>query len=292
MFKKITLILFGIIGLVLTFGSEGAYDSSLSLKNEDRPKVTLSHMSWDDSLASTAVIKNVLEDEGFQVNLVQLDPTFIFSSLATGDSDFSVSPWLPITHESYMEEYGEDLDIIGSHTDGAQMALVAPAYMEIESIDELTNEADQTITGIEPGAGITLQIDDILAHYDNLSDWNHQQSSTGAMLTELGQAYNNQEEIVVAGWTPHWMFIDYDLVMLEDPEEIFGLEESITTVAREGFDEDNPTAYQIISNFSWDLEDIQEVMLDLQDISPDAAARKWIDNNPDKVAEWTEGISE
>lgn len=191
-----------------------------------------------------------------------------------------------------MEEYGEDLDIIGSHTDGAQMALVAPAYMEIESIDELTNEADQTITGIEPGAGITLQIDDILAHYDNLSDWNHQQSSTGAMLTELGQAYNNQEEIVVAGWTPHWMFIDYDLVMLEDPEEIFGLEESITTVAREGFDEDNPTAYQIISNFSWDLEDIQEVMLDLQDISPDAAARKWIDNNPDKVAEWTEGISE
>lgn len=292
MFKKIALILFGIIGLVLTFGSEGAYDSSLSLKHEDRPKVTLSHMSWDDSLASTAVIKNVLEDEGFQVNLVQLDPTFIFSSLATGDSDFSVSPWLPITHESYMEEYGEDLDIIGSHTDGAQMALVAPAYMEIESIDELTNEADQTITGIEPGAGITLQIDDILAHYDNLSDWNHQQSSTGAMLTELGQAYNNQEEIVVAGWTPHWMFIDYDLVMLEDPEEIFGLEESITTVAREGFDEDNPTAYQIISNFSWDLEDIQEVMLDLQDISPDAAARKWIDNNPDKVAEWTEGISE
>lgn len=292
MFKKIALILFGIIGLVLTFGSEGAYDSSLSLKNEDRPKVTLSHMSWDDSLASTAVIKNVLEDEGFQVNLVQLDPTFIFSSLATGDSDFSVSPWLPITHESYMEEYGEDLDIIGSHTDGAQMALVAPAYMEIESTDELTNEADQTITGIEPGAGITLQIDDILAHYDNLSDWSHQQSSTGAMLTELGQAYNNQEEIVVAGWTPHWMFIDYDLVMLEDPEEIFGLEESITTVAREGFDEDNPTAYQIISNFSWDLEDIQEVMLDLQDISPDAAARKWIDNNPDKVAEWTEGISE
>ena len=96
----------------------------------------------------------------------------------------------------------------------------------------------------------------------------------------------------MAGWTPHWMFIDYDLVMLEDPEEIFGLEESITTVAREGFDEDNPTAYQIISNFSWDLEDIQEVMLDLQDISPDAAARKWIDNNPDKVAEWTEGISE
>ena len=124
MFKKIALILFGIIGLVLTFGSEGAYDSSLSLKNEDRPKVTLSHMSWDDSLASTAVIKNVLEDEGFQVNLVQLDPTFIFSSLATGDSDFSVSPWLPVTHGSYLEEYGEDLDIIGPHMDEAKMAYV------------------------------------------------------------------------------------------------------------------------------------------------------------------------
>lgn len=292
MFKKLALIVFGILGLILSFGSEGAYESTLNTEEGDKPRITLSHMSWDDSLASTAVIKNVLEDEGFIVDLVQLDPAFLYSSLATGDSDFSVSPWLPTTHESYIQEYGDQLDVIGPHTEGAQIALVVPSYIEgIESISDLTNQADQIITGIEPGAGITLQIDDVMDEYNNLSDWDHQQSSTGAMLTELRQAYNNEEEIVIAGWTPHWKFIEYDLTILEDPKEVFGMEENLTTVAREGLEEDNPVAYQIISKFSWDLEDIQEVMSDLQEMSSDAAARAWIENNPDKVAEWTENIS-
>lgn len=292
MFKKLALIVFGILGLILSFGSEGAYESTLNTEEGDKPRITLSHMSWDDSLASTAVIKNVLEDEGFLVDLVQLDPAFLYSSLATGDSDFSVSPWLPTTHESYIQEYGDQLDVIGPHTEGAQIALVVPSYIEgIESISDLTNQADQIITGIEPGAGITLQIDDVMDEYNNLSDWDHQQSSTGAMLTELRQAYNNEEEIVIAGWTPHWKFIEYDLTILEDPKEVFGMEENLTTVAREGLEEDNPVAYQIISKFSWDLEDIQEVMSDLQEMSSDAAARAWIENNPDKVAEWTENIS-
>lgn len=292
MFKKLALIVFGVIGLILSFGSEGAYESTFNTGVGDKPRITLSHMSWDDSLASTAVIKNVLEDEGFLVDLVQLDPAFLYSSLATGDSDFSVSPWLPTTHESYIQEYGDQLDVIGPHTEGAQIALVVPSYMEgIESISDLTNQADQIITGIEPGAGITLQIDQVMDGYNNLSGWDHQQSSTGAMLTELRQAYNNEEEIVIAGWTPHWKFIEYDLTILEDPKEVFGMEENLTTVARKGLEEDNPVAYQILSNFSWNLEDIQEVMLDLQEMSPDAAARVWIENNPDKVAEWTENIS-
>ena len=292
MFKKLALIVFGILGLILSFGSEGAYESTLNTEEGDKPRITLSHMSWDDSLASTAVIKNVLEDEGFIVDLVQLDPAFLYSSLATGDSDFSVSPWLPTTHESYMQKYGDQLDMIGPHTEGAQISLVVPSYMEgIESISDLTNQADQIITGIEPGAGTTLQIDEVMDKYNNLSDWDHQQSSTGAMLTELRQAYNNEKEIVIAGWTPHWKFIEYDLTILEDPKQVFGIEENLTTVAREGLEEDNPVAYQIISNFSWDIEDIQEVMLNLQEMSTDAAARVWIENNPDKVAEWTENIS-
>lgn len=292
MLKKIALIVFAILGLILSFGSEEAYESGFSLDGQTPQRITLSHMSWDDSLASTAVIANVLEDEGFVVDLVQLDPAFLFSSLATGESDFSVSPWLPITHEAYIEEYGDQLDIIGPHTEGAKVALVVPSYMEgVESIEDLTDQANQTVTGIEPGAGITQQVDEVMNTYENLTDWDHQQSSTGAMLTELRQAYNNQDEIVIAGWTPHWKFIDFDLTILDDPENVFSLAENITTVARPNFAEDHPEAYQIIRNFSWEIEDIQDVMLDLQERSPDAAAREWIDENPEKVAEWTENVT-
>lgn len=293
MLKKIALIVFAIIGFILSFGSEGAYESAFSLDGDSRPGLTLSHMSWDDTLASTAVITNVLRDEGFDVDLVQLDPAILFSSISTGDSDFSVSPWLPRTHQSYMEEYGENIDELGPHTEGAVVALVVPAYMEdVNSIEDLTDQANKTVTGIEPGAGITEQTSEVMASYSNLSDWDHQQSSTGAMLTSLRQAYNNEEEIVFPGWTPHWMFIEFDLKVLEDPQDVFGTTENLSTIAREGLEEDNPVAYQIIDNFNLMIEDMQEIMLSMQDdMSPEAAARQWMDENPDKVAEWTEGVT-
>lgn len=292
MFKKILLGIFALLGLVLSFGSEGAYDSAFSLGGEVRPSVTISHTSWDDGISGTAVIANVLRDEGFDVELVQLDPAILFSSVATGDSDFSVSPWLPVTHGAYMEEYGNRIDHIGTHTPGAVTGLVVPEYMEdLNSIEDLSDEAGQVITGIEPGAGISSQTDIAIETYPNLSDWDHQQSSTGAMLTSLRQAYNNQEEIVIAGWTPHWKFIDYDLKILEDPQNVYGDGENLDTIARVGLENDNPIAYQIIENFSWEIEDMQQVMLYLnEDMSPTDAARMWMDENPEKVAEWTEGI--
>ena len=290
MLKKIILIVFAIIGVILSLGSEGAYESTFSLEGEDNPRLTLSHMSWDDTLASAAVIKSVLEDEGFEIDLVQLDPAILFSSVSTGDSDFSVSPWLPRTHQSYMDEYGENIVDLGPHTEGAVVGLVVPEYMEdVNSITDLTDQANQTVTGIEPGAGITEQTSEVMASYSNLSDWEHQQSSTGAMLTSLRQAYNNEEEIVFPGWTPHWKFIEFDLKVLEDPEDVYGTTENLSTIAREGLEEDNPVAYQIIDNFNLTIENMQEIMLSMQDgMSPEAAARQWIDKNPDKVAEWTD----
>lgn len=293
MFKKVVLVFFAIIGLFLSFGSEGAYETTLSFGEKNRPGVTISHTPWDDAIASSAVITNVLREEGFDVEVVQLDPAILFSSIATGDSDFSVSPWVPITHGQYMEEYGEQIDRIGPHTQGAQSSLAVPTYMEdVNSIDDLTNEANQTITGIEPGAGMSEQTNNAINTYSNLSGWDHQQSSTGAMLTSLRQAYNNQEEIVLPGWTPHWKFIEFDLKLLEDPENAYGEDEEIITIARQGLENDNPMAYQIIDNFSWEIEDMQQVMLYLQDdMSPEAAAERWVGDNPEKVAEWTEGVT-
>lgn len=253
----------------------------------------MSHNSWDDGIGTTAVVANVLRDEGFEVDLVQLDPAILFSSIATGDSDVSVVPW-SITHSPYMEEYGENIDNMGSHASGAANGLVVPAYMEeINHVEDLTDEADKTLTSIEPGAVIIEQAKTAIDTYDNLSDWEVQPSSTGAMLTSLGQALQNEEEIVMTGWTPHWKFVEYDLKMLEEPEEAFETGEDLIKIASENFAEENPIAYQIIDNFSWSIEDVQEVMTYIQeDITPSEAARKWMDQNPEKVADWTEGISD
>lgn len=287
MFKKIVLGILAVIGLILTFGSKGAYETTFSFSGEQKPNITLSYTSWDDGIATSAVIANVLRDEGFQVTPVQLDPAILFNSLATGTSDFSVSPWL-LSHGNYIDEYEEQIDVVRAHAEGAENGLTVPTYMEdINSIEDLTNEANQTITSIEPGASLIDQANNMLESYPNLSDWDLQVSSTGAMLTALRQAYGNEEEIVITAWRPHWMFQEFDLKILEDPEGSYGTGESLLTIARLGLKDENPRAYEILENFSWTVEDMQQVMAYLQDdLAPDAAARKWMDENPDKVSEW------
>ncbi|KAA9299106.1 glycine betaine ABC transporter substrate-binding protein [Aerococcus tenax] len=290
MFKKIALALLAVLGLLLTFGSEDSYKSSLfSGGGAGGERVTLAYVNWDSEVASTHLIGEVLRNEGFQVEMVPLDNAIMWSSIASGESDAMVSAWLPITHADQLEKYGDQIVHAGQSLDSARIGFVVPTYMDqVDSIEDLTTEAGQKITGIEPGAGTMQTSARVLEEYPNLSDWTLESSSSGAMTASLGQAYNNQEEIVVTGWNPHWIFAKYDLKYLDDPKGVFGEEESIHTFTRQGFQEDNPRAYQILANFHWTLEDMESVMLDIANgTDPSQAAQKWIEANPDKVSEWT-----
>lgn len=153
-------------------------------------------------------------------------------------------------------------------------------------------QLNYTITGIEPGAGITERTEQALEEYDNLQDWELETSSTAGMMGQLDSAINNEEPIVVTGWTPHYKFEMYDLKFLEDPENVYGDSEYVHTMSRLGFEEDMPEAYAILDNFSWEVEDMQEIMLAAQDVEFEEAAADWIEDNRDTVDSWTEGVDE
>lgn len=153
-------------------------------------------------------------------------------------------------------------------------------------------EMDYTITGIEPGSGITESARATLDAYDNLEGWELQESSTGGMMVELEQAISNEEPIIITGWQPHHIFEIHDLKILDDPKESFGAEENIHTMTRIGLEEDMPDATAILDNFSWEIEDMQQIVLDAQDVPFEEAAQTWYDANQDLVSEWTEGVPE
>ncbi|UFT99875.1 glycine/betaine ABC transporter [Radiobacillus kanasensis] len=161
---------------------------------------------------------------------------------------------------------------------------------QASSTGNVGEQVEFTITGIEPGAGITQATDKALTEYENLSGWEQQKASTGAMLTELGDAIDNEEPIVVAGWTPHYMFAKWDLKYLKDPKNVYGDVEHISTIARKGLKEEMPEAHTILDRFQWEPADMEEVMLAAQDSSFEEAAQQWIDKNQDTVAKWTEGV--
>ncbi|MFZ3578935.1 glycine betaine ABC transporter substrate-binding protein [Virgibacillus sp. DJP39] len=159
-----------------------------------------------------------------------------------------------------------------------------------EDTTNLGEDLEYTITGIEPGAGTTTLARNTLKEYKNLEGWKLLEGSTAGMLTELGEAIDNKEPIIVTGWTPHWKFASYDLKFLKDPKGTFGGTENINTITRKGLKEDMPNAYKILDRFHWKPEDMQAVMLDARDSSFEDAASNWIEENQDKVDKWTEGV--
>ena len=249
--------------------------------------VTISHTQWDTEVASTTVIAMVLEEAGYQVKTIPLDNAVMWQSIANGDSDFSVSPWLPVTQKSLYEKHQDHLEDLGPNMIGTKLGLVVPSYMDVNSIEDLSHQTGKTITGIEPGAGIMEAAENALKDYSNLSGWNLTKASTGAMTTTLEKAIANQEEIIVTGWSPHWMFSKYDLKYLDDPKGSFGATENIHTIARKGLQKDMPKLYKIIDQFSWTSEDMESVLLDMNEgMSAEEAARKWIEANQETIEKW------
>jgi len=159
-----------------------------------------------------------------------------------------------------------------------------------ETTTNISEELDYTITGIEPGAGLTGQAINTLEEYENLEGWKLEESSTAGMMGSLDTAIKNEEPIIVTGWNPHWKFSAYDLKYLEDPKGTFGGSENINTIVRKGLEEDMPNAYKILDRFYWEPQDMEAVMFDAQEVSFEEAANNWIQENQDKVAQWTEGV--
>lgn len=148
---------------------------------------------------------------------------------------------------------------------------------------------DYEIIGIDPGAGLMKASAKVIEEY-GLEDWTLVEGSGAAMTAALKKAYEKEEPIIVTGWTPHWMFAKFDLKYLEDPKGVFGEDENIHTIARNGLKEDLPDAYKVLDQFNWTPDDMGVVMNSIQDgADPEEAAAQWVEDNADKVAKWIDG---
>ncbi|WP_447926672.1 glycine betaine ABC transporter substrate-binding protein [Vreelandella sp. EE27] len=256
---------------------------------QEQGTINLAYVEWSSEVASTNVIAAVLEQAGFEVNMTSLSAAAMFQALSTGDADAIVAAWLPTTHAEYMERIDGDVEDLGPNLDGTKLGLVVPEYTDVDSIDALNDNAalfDNEIIGIDPGAGLMGLAEEVVDTYD--LELNLRSGSDATMVAALSNAINNEEDIVVTSWTPHWMFARWDLKYLDDPEGVFGGAEQIHTVVRNGFEDEMPEAYAILDAFEWTPEQMGEVMLMNQEDGSDPyeTAKQWVEENQDVVEQW------
>jgi glycine betaine/proline transport system substrate-binding protein len=149
------------------------------------------------------------------------------------------------------------------------------------------------IVGIDPGAGIMSATNEAIEAYD--LNYELEASSGPVMMTELAQAYENEEFVVVTGWEPHYMFADYDLKFLDDPKGVFGDVENIHTIARKDIRDDLPDVATFLENFYMTSAELGALMGDMNTHSDDMTemeiARQWMADNESLYESWLpEGI--
>ncbi|CAG5084642.1 Proline/glycine betaine ABC superfamily ATP binding cassette transporter, membrane protein [Thermobacillus xylanilyticus] len=259
---------------------------------EEKKSIKLAYVAWDSEIASTNVVKHVLEtDLGYEVELLQVDAGPMWAGVADGSADAMVAAWLPGTHASYLEQYGDRIEDLGPNLTGTKIGLAVPTYMDISSIEDLKDpdvaaSIGGQIVGIEPGAGIMMATERAIEEY-GLDNIQLLESSSSAMGKELLEAYEEQRPIVVTGWTPHWKFAKMELKYLDDPLGVYGGEEAIHTMVRQGLADDMPDAYEFLDRFEWTADDMAAVMVEIYEgASPEEAAQKWVESNRDKVDAW------
>lgn len=282
---------FGSLMMVAGLGVSGLAHA----QDASKGTVTLAYVEWASEVASTNVVRAVLEDMGYDVKMTSLSAAAMWQAVAYGDADGMVAAWLPTTHKNYFEQTKDKVVDLGANLDGTKLGLVVPAYTDIDSIGQLDDKADSyggEIIGIDPGAGLMGLTEDVIDEYGLEGDVKLRSGSGATMTAALKSAIQNHEDIVVTGWTPHWMFSRWDLKYLDDPKNVYGDAEQIHTIVRQGLEDDMPTVYQFLDNFHWTPEQMGEVMLmnQKEGSDPYENAQKWVDEHPDVVKEWTSDI--
>ncbi|UUX91228.1 glycine betaine ABC transporter substrate-binding protein [Methanoplanus endosymbiosus] len=274
----------------------GAVETVGATPGTDKEKIALGMPNWPGVTVKTHVVKNILESEGYDVEIVtRTDPGLIYTSMAEGDDvDVLLGAWLPTTQKPYWDKYQDKLELISINVNETWLGLGVPDYVYeagIHSIPDLKDYADEfggDIVTLEAGNGMTIASENSIKEY-GLEGFTTQISNTSAMLDEVMKAEQSGDWIVFCAWEPHYMMNDYKVKKLEDPKALFGNNEDVVyTVARKDFGDDYPWVYQFLKKFQIPVEEqslwIAEYGKNERD--PDDVAKEWIENNPGLVQSW------
>ncbi len=259
--------------------------------SDDDKVIELGYVQWACANANSHLVKVILEEEyDVEVNLRSMDAGVLWQSVATGDIDFMVTAWLPTTHESYYSQLKDDVVDLGPLYEGAAIGLVVPQYVDIDSIEELNDNAEKfnnRIIGIDPAAGIMSATNSAIDEYG--LELELITSSDSAMTAELKAAYDDEEWVVVTGWAPHWKFGSFDLKFLEDPNNIYGGSETINPITRLDFADDHPEINDFLDNYFLTGDQFGSLIATLEDYEDDTeGAKAWIEENRELVDSWLE----
>ncbi|WP_188207719.1 glycine betaine ABC transporter substrate-binding protein [Alkalibacillus aidingensis] len=288
----ITLSMIAMIVLAACGGNEDGENTEEEAV-EEKGEIVFGQTSWTSTEAPTQIAKQILEEVGYEVEITLLDQPVIWEGMKNEEIHFFMDAWLPYTEAALWEDYEDSLQQVATSYEEVPLGWVVPEYVDAETIGDLEGRADEfdgEIVTIGEGAGIVELTYDVMEDDNyNLDGFEVVPTSEAAMLGVIDSKISDEEPFIITGWRPHSMFSQHDLKFLEDTEGHF-MYDNVYVLSYQGIEGDSEyqEAYDILSEWSIDVDDLEEMMYDYEhnDVDFEDSAAQWIEDNRDTVDEW------
>jgi glycine betaine/proline transport system substrate-binding protein len=276
-------------GMLLLFCTL-ATGTPAAAQNSDTIRIGLNN--WAENIAVSNMWQILLEERGYDVELINAGKSVIYSGIASDSIDVGLEVWMPTTDRQFYQRYEQDIALHEPWYRGTGLGLVVPDYVEIRSIPALGESREMfaqnggpAIVGIDPGSALMGLTEEVIEVYG--LDMNLIASSGPGMMAALDRAYAREEPVVVTLWNPHWAFAEYDLKYLDDPKGIYGQGENIHWMSRPEFAASHPEVVRWMNAWSMNDQQIGSLMATIREMDDaQAGAREWISSHGDLVESW------
>lgn len=260
---------------------------SMSAQAEEKT-ITMGTLSWEDLTPITGITKKALENSGYTVKVVEFSEWGIaYAALTKGDIQVLASQTDYAAYD-YWNKNKNRLEKLSPVSFGLYQGIAVPKYVDIDSIDQLNDNADKfsnKIIGIEPGSGLMSDATHAVSSYG--LKLKLLEGSTAAMTAALKSAVDRKEWVAVTVWEPSWMAQKYDLKFLKDPKGVFPPAQGYYWVGHKGFSEAFPHAREVMAGVYVPLADITRINTEVKDgKTMDEAVKGWTDSHAELMKRW------
>ncbi|WP_191602638.1 choline ABC transporter substrate-binding protein [Marinomonas algicola] len=264
--------------------------------------VTFSDPGWTDIGATNGLTTTILDALGYQTNVLLLGVPIGFESLKSGEVDLFMGNWMP-AQTGFIDKYKSDIDVVRTNLEGVKFTLAVPEYVynagvkDFADLNKFSSEFRKRIYGIEAGAPANQNIQKMIDTNDfDLAGWKVVESGEQAMLSQVNRSVRREQFIVFLGWEPHPMNVSFDLKYLSGGDEYFGPNyggATIHTLSRKGYSQECRNVGRLVQNLQFSLAMENEIIDGIlnQSQTGAVAAKAWLQENPDALDEWLEGVT-
>ncbi|WP_321813141.1 MULTISPECIES: glycine betaine ABC transporter substrate-binding protein [unclassified Paraburkholderia] len=277
-FRTLWRVLVGALLLSFAFSASAA----------ESKVIKIGTLPWEDVMPLTGIAKRFLEKEGYTVQVTTFaDWGIAFSALSRGDVDLMVSQINYVTAD-YWKRNKDRMEKVATASHGLRQGLVVPAYVPINSIDQLNSIKDQVggkIIGIEAGSGVMQETANAVKQYG--LQYQLVEGSTAAMIAQLQSAIERKQPIVTMLWQPSWMDMKFKVKYLDDPKHVFAPPQTYYWIAKKGWSAANPHAREAMASMFVPIDDITRINTAVNDgKTMDQALDGWWKDHSDLINRW------